>query len=58
MFRSERMKLYMGVPDYLPDTELERLNSKAPAKVEIPKTYTLSELKKLRKQQESATKEE
>jgi len=26
VFRSERMKNFMGVPDYLPDTELERLN--------------------------------
>jgi len=41
------MKIFMGVPDYLPDTELERLNSKQVEKVEIPKTYTLSELKKL-----------
>ena len=49
IFRSERMKNYMGVPDYLPDTELERLNAKLSVKVDIPKTYTLSELKKLKK---------
>lgn len=52
------MKIFMGVPDYLPDTELERLNSKQVEKVEIPKTYTYSELKKLQKQREKAQKAE
>jgi hypothetical protein len=34
------MKNFMGVPDYLPDTELERLNTKVATKVETPKVYS------------------
>ena len=38
MFRSRFVKSYMGIPEYLPDTELERLNSKVEAKVEVQPT--------------------
>ena len=44
------MKAYMGVPDYLPDTELERLNSKVQAKVEIPKVYSYNPMRKKAKE--------
>ena len=41
------MKNYMGVPEFLPDTELERLNTtKSEAKiVEIPEIYTQKTLR-------------
>lgn len=36
VFRSKMCKEYMGIPDYLPDTELERLNAKVTPKIDIP----------------------
>lgn len=45
MFRSERMKKFMGVPEFLPGSELERLNQKVAPVVEVPQTYTKNELR-------------
>lgn len=47
MFRSARVKAYFGVDDYLPGSELERINSKAQYSNENEqKVYTKSELRK------------
>lgn len=46
------MKNYMGVPDYLPDTELERLNTKVATKVETPKIYSFNPTRKKAKDAE------
>lgn len=40
------MKIFMGVPDYLPDTELERLNTKVTTKIETPKVYSFNPIRK------------
>jgi hypothetical protein len=46
------MKTFMGVPDYLPDTELERLNTKVAAKVETPKVFAYNPMRKKAKDAE------
>lgn len=54
MFRSQRVKTYFGVNDFLPGTELERLNSKAPMEfIEQPKLFTKSELRQKAKEAKS-----
>lgn len=39
LFRSSRFRNFVGIPEYLPGTKLERLNSKTATKVEIPVVF-------------------
>lgn len=52
-FRSDRFRKYLGIPDYLPGSKLERLNIKKPAAVQIKDTVKIYATKPVMKKKQA-----